>query len=469
MKNIIAQLAANNQVTIRYYDRPNCLKSKSTGDLSAQKDIHALGRIQQKLEDIDKVLSHGCKEYEHENKFDLYDNRNLFGRDRVPALPGGASSNTVVSTPARATDTSGIIEYFNPESSRIVQTNYKELTERKRSYLDIIKKSQHTTKKERCWGKVQTVKKFTRNAKQKILEAGAVVDKHTKKGSQYELTLTIPGSGVDVYDVVARYSGYLVNRITQIIRRLEAKGHHVFWFFVWEHQKRGALHMHWCICVNSSPSESESLCRKIRAKWFDLLEELSVKTAIDLFKKKGFMGTWRYSPSMWQSNIAVVRKSVAAYFSKYMSKTYETSRFNRSRRERQEALRKKYPNRVEYARVISLCPSRYWGCGSRVKHLCRRYRVNVPFSISSEEESRFVADAVSEWLGEISDKLTKVSRTFKKVATDTGFIYCRGWEIKIWFKASVMDDVLRMFERMRACEQRKVDGIGAVLSLGEYY
>lgn len=468
MKNIVAQLAANNQITLRYYSRPNCLKSKNPGDLTAQKDTYALARIQQKLENIDKILSHECKEYEHQNDFDIYGDRNLFERIDLPDLHQVRKASSYVSVLGTASNISGVIEYFDPESSRVVQTNYKELAERKRFYLDIIKKSQHTTKKPRPWGKVQTVKKFTRNAKQKILEAGAVVDRHCDSDSRYELTLTVPGSGIEVYDAVSRYSGYIVNRMAQVIRRLEAKGWDILWFYVWEHQKRGALHQHWCISMPNQPRMAEWLCRQLRLKWFDLLEELSVKTGIDLFQKRGFSGTWRHSPEVWQSNIALVRKSVAAYFSKYLSKNCETTRFNRERRQRQEALRKKHPDRVEYARVISLCPSRYWGCGSRVKQLCRRYRVDVPFRISSEKEGKFIADAILQWAGEVSDKLTKVSRTFKKVAADTGFVYCRGWEIKIWFEADVIDDVLRMFRRLRACEQRKTDGIGAILSMGEY-
>lgn len=468
LKTIIAQLRANNQVTIRYVDRPNCLRSKEQGDLSDDTEKVQTGKLIQKCEDINTILNSTQTEEYAEN----YSNQYLLGfsdaGDSLYHLSKRAELHKGKPKRFRVCHLDTEIEYFDTDELRVVKRTRSELCERKASILDIIKKSQQVKKKERCWGKIQSIKKFTLNAKQKILEAGSVVDMHTEKGSQYELTLTVPGSGVDVYDAVARYSGYIVNRMTQVIRRLEAKGVPVYWFFVWEHQKRGALHMHWCIAVPGYPMVADYLCRQLRAKWFNLLHELSEKTHIDLFKKRGFSGTWRNNPEMWQSNIAPVRKSVAAYFSKYLSKNCETSRFNRDRREKRAALRKNNTNNVGLARVVSLCPSRYWGCGYRVKHLCKRYRVDVSFRISSRKEGDFVSEVIREWIGELSPETTQVSRTFKKVASDTGFIYCKGWEQKIWFESAVMEDMLRTFKRLRSNQERKKDGIGALLAIGEF-
>lgn len=465
MKTILAQIRANNQITLRYVSRPNCLAERNLGDSSAERENLFLAKDHKRVQRAYALIKDASTTYMHDNartydvKGDIKDFYQgagkvgeIYSLDKYKGL-----CCTIPKTITYKEVTNG--------KCRTVEKSVFELVAERRATLDVIKKSQHSKKRVRPWGKVQTIKKFTLNAKQKILEAGAVVDMHTTKDSRFMLTLTVPGSGVDVYDAVARYSGYMVNRLTQIIRRWEKMGVPVHWFFVWEHQKRGALHMHWCIAIDDSPGMSAMLCDEIRTKWFELLEELSVKTSIDLFKKKGYLGTWRYSPEIWQGDIQPITKSVAAYFSKYATKTYETSRFNRERRERQETLRKKYPDRAKYARVISYCPSRYWGSGSRVKQLCKRYRVDICFGVASRKEGDFIASIISKWASEISSKLTEVTRSFKKAAPDTGFIYCSGWETKLWFDGSVMPDMLRLFRRLRSNQERKADAIGAVLSL----
>lgn len=468
MKNIITQLRANNQVTVRYIDRPNCYAPKNQGDLSGQVESTRIAYMQRETERIYAKIRGASTEYVHDNSgnFDVCADKKLH-------YSGAGKIGEIFSMSrykGNACTIPDIVRYKRIVEGRVelVEQTPHELDLRRKATLDIIKKSQQRPRKPRPWGLPQTVKKFTRNAKQKILEAGAVVDRHTTPDSRFMITLTVPGSGIDVYDAVARYSGYMVNRLTQIIRRWEAKGVRVYWFFVWEHQKRGALHMHWCLTVDNSPAMSRILCKQIRAKWFDLLEELSVKTGIDLFRKRGLSGTWRHTPEVWQADIQLIEKSVAAYFSKYLSKNCETSKYNRDRRDRQETLRKKYPDRVEYARVISLCPSRYWGCGSRVKQLCKRYRVDVCFAVASRQEGDYVASFISKWLAEISDKLTEVRRSFKKVAPDTGYEYCKGWESKTWFDPDVMPEVLRLFRRLRKNQARKVDAIGALLDLDSF-
>ena len=465
MKTIITELTANNQVAIRYVNRPDCLPPRNLGDLSRERDAEYIANLYQKVEDIDKVLSNSQVEETYINKRTYIQETiktisDFIGANREDIHYEERSKYTKLVLPDK-------IKYFDidGEFPLEVEVTTKELISRRRAHLDIIKKSQQRVKRERSWGKLQTDKTLTRNARQKILEAGAVIDKHVGTSNSFELTLTLPGSGWDAYDVISRWSGYIVNRLTQIIRRAEQKGVEVHWFFVWEHQKRGALHMHWCVAVESDWRVANLLCLELRAKWFELLEELSVKTGIDLFKKRGFSGTWRHSPEVWQYNIARVRKSVAAYFSKYCGKHGDIDRLNTRRREHQKRIAEKYPNSPDSARVYSLSPTRYWGCALRTKRLCAQYRVTIRFDIFSPREGDLVYKIIRGWLADLSDGLTEVSRGFKKVAPDTGFIYCSGWERKIWFDSAVMDGVLRLFKRIRACKERKIDVIGALLDL----
>ena len=462
LKTIITELTANNQVVFRYVNRPNCLPGKNPADLTAQKEQEHLGRQQVKVETINTVLRNCIPVYEHRNYAYLpsgKDSRRGYCASVIPPSDGQLFVQPV-KYPACKID--GLIEYFDTDELKAVKTTYRCLLTARQRHLDIIKKSQQSKKHERSWGKLQKDKTFTRNAKQKILEAGAVVDRHVGKKNSYMLTLTVPGSGWDVYDQISRWSGYLINRLTQIIRRIEAKGVPVHWFFVWEHQKRGALHMHWCIAVPNDWKAANLVCLELRAKWFALLEELSVKTMTDLFKKRGFSGTWRHSPEIWKADIARVKKSVGAYFSKYVSKN-ANNQFSNSRRRAYEKRKSDInPDMADSARVYSLSPTRYWGCSMRVKRLCAEYRVSVSFNVASAREGSLLCEIIYEWIDYLSLGCQKVSRYFKKVAPDTGFIYCKGWEVKAWFKESVMPQILNLYRVLRdnrAVFRDAVDGV----------
>lgn len=472
MKKILAQLTANNQVLIRYTNRPNCLSPKSQSDLTAQKETEVLGRYQQKIEDLAAIITRGCKEYDHLNYSYVDVSRLASVGTSISAFPPRTEAFNVVPVRLPACRLDGVIEYYDTDELRVKKSTYRLLSSARKSLLDIISKSQHPPKKHSTWGQKQSIKRFTSSAKQKILEAGAVIDKHVGVSNSYELTLTVPGSGWDVYNVVSRWSGWIVNRMTQVVRRLGKKGIPCYWFFVWEHQKRGALHQHWCIAIPDEPMLCDWVCRQLRAKWFDLLEELSVKTGIDLFKKRGLSGTWRNSPGVWQSSITPVRKSVAAYFSKYCSKNVRTSDYNNRRRAYQTSKNVVGDNKNDKCGVASLCPSRYWGSSSRVKRLCDYYRVTICFDLADSREGDFICKTIRGWLSIVSDKLTEVSRRFKAVAPDTGFVYCSGWEQRIWFEANVMNRIHAMFQRIHASarlhgcnEGITSDSLGLILDL----
>lgn len=465
MKSIIAQVTANNQVLLRYVDRPDCLRSKSAGDLTAEKRTKHLGKHQQEIERIHAMLSHGCEVNMHNNSIVTEEQLCLFKDTTNINLNKNTQKRVNVSAPA--CDLTAQIECaeITDDNVFISKTSYSELSERKRVLLDIMKKSQHRAKKERNWGKQQSVKRFTRNAKQRILEAGAVVDKKCSKEATYELTLTIPGSGIEVYDVVARWSGWIINRMTQIIRRLEAKGHEIYWFFVWEHQKRGALHSHWCIACPDDSELSRKVCQVLRAKWWELLQELSDREGVDLFKNNGYSKSWRDSPEVWQSNIAVIRKSVAAYFSKYCSKNVDTSKYNRARRDYEKANRQRYPDRFSKVRAITLCPSRYWGSGYQVKRACAQSRVVIRFNIFNRSEGDYIRKTIIDWCNQLSVKVCQVERTFKTVDAKTGFIYARGWETRLWFNPHTFELIIALFKRIHADKSRCMDAVGYLCSM----
>lgn len=463
MKKIIARLSANNQLSLKYSSRPNCLSGKEQGDLTAQKNLEYQAKLHHRIHAINQSLTHACKEYAHINT--ILGDMSARATEHVTEyeiIQGGGLIQKVEAPACYIPDTLEWVEIQDgvPE---IVKTTYRCLTSEKKRLLDIIEKSQQPSKTDRIWGKPQSLKRFTINAKQHILEAGAVVDRDCGRDNSFELTLTVPGSGYDVYRIVSEWSGWIVNRQTQVIRRLEAKGVEVYWFFVWEHQKRGALHQHWCIAVPDDPMMADYICRQIRKKWWQLLAELSEKTLIDLFRKKGSFGTWRDTPSVWQSSVSPIEKSVAAYFAKYASKNVQTSKYNQKRRETLARADKSKLNRTRQNPVFALCPSRYWGANMRIKSRADELSVNISFDVPDAASGSYIAECISKWIASISDKYREVSRVFRICAPDTGFVYCEGWEQRCWFNSEVYDIVRLIMLRIKSSPLRKKDALGAIL------
>lgn len=238
--------------------------------------------------------------------------------------------------------------------------NIDTLEARAATLLDITKKSQRPSSHAN-WGKAQKPKAFGSNARHRILESGAVIDRAKPKSSTYELTLTLPGSTPEAIKAVADWSGWIVNRQLQSIRRID-KSIRPWWFFVWEFQKRGALHQHWCIAADT-PEMAYSIAMEIRQLWYKCLHELLDKAGVDCYARKGF-GTWRDSPKQWQWHCQAIKKSVAAYFSKYTSK--EGANVRREQR---------------YTRTGKIhYPSRWWGSSAEVKLGVKEWRIEGSLS-----------------------------------------------------------------------------------------
>jgi hypothetical protein len=243
--------------------------------------------------------------------------------------------------------------------------NIDTLEARAATLLDITKKSQRPPS-HASWGKAQRPKAFGSNARHRILESGAVIDRAKPRNSTYELTLTLPGGTPEAIKAVADWSGWIVNRQLQSIRRIE-KSIRPWWFFVWEFQKRGALHQHWCIAADT-PEMAYNTAMEIKQIWYKCLHELLDKAGVDCYARKGF-GTWRESPKRWQWHCQAIKKSVAAYFSKYTSK--EGANVRREKR---------------YTRIGKIhYPSRWWGSSAEVKLGVKQWRVSAKISGLSRE------------------------------------------------------------------------------------
>lgn len=244
------------------------------------------------------------------------------------------------------------------------------------AFLDITCESQEHDKKPLLdkrsriprWGRVNRKTVFTSKARHTLLEAGAVVDKGSSLANCRFLTLTIPGSSFSGFKAVARWSGFLVNRLTQIIRDSRHSAY-IGSFFCWEFQNRGALHLHWLICDFSQSSQLliHNLALKLRDAWYNLLFviESKEKNKVDLF------GKWRNCKDIWNKGniIQTPRKSVAAYLCKYASKEHASS-----------------IDSMKGKSSFDFYPSRWWGCNQIIRKKIKEWQFDSSFDCASEKE-----------------------------------------------------------------------------------
>ena len=217
---------------------------------------------------------------------------------------------------------------------------------------------------------------------QKLRECGAAIDLMQERhgGAARIVTLTLVGDTHEAFECLAANSWYMVNRITQFIRRNYGKD--AYWFFVWEHQKRGALHLH--ICVWHAIANKAARCGVLLVgAWYAALRDLEAATGIDMFVRRDGK---TYTPKRkWQSRNEPMRKSAGGYFSKYAAKASK-----KEERKHIEKLAQKYP------------PSRFWGSSQSVKDLIKENTFVYQFESHKSEESAKIYEEVREVLSQFN-------------------------------------------------------------------
>lgn len=212
------------------------------------------------------------------------------------------------------------------------------------------------------------IKRFGNVQAQKIHECGAAMEMEMLDPSYCHVTtLTLPANNHAAFECLAAYSGYAVNRLFQPIRRDYADCNK--WFFVWEYQKRGALHLHIAHYHHCQIIGAE-IGQKLIDTWHKILCDISDNSGIWLLSDrcKG-----DYELKSWYQHLSQpMRKSVAGYFSKYAAKANQNEENNYIRK-----FSEMYP------------PSRFWGSSSQIKaivkshhfHNCRDYTESKDFMI----------------------------------------------------------------------------------------
>ena len=155
--------------------------------------------------------------------------------------------------------------------------------------------------------------KFGADAKNTLLRAGGALDTVCQKPHYYVmLTGTLPGGTPEAMQAIADESHWIVDALGKWLRKYYKSE---YWFYVWELQTRGALHIHWCVYL----PDTYTRCRLLWNwwnKWLSILQTVQEKTGVDLWRRKD--GSYHHrGHSVLQADAQTVYRSVAAYLAGY--------------------------------------------------------------------------------------------------------------------------------------------------------
>lgn len=255
--------------------------------------------------------------------------------------------------------------------------------------LAIIRKSQDLQKSQ----KPNRPKSFTQAAGQKLRECGAAIDHLVSKPQDcYTITLTLAGDTPEAFAALAANTAFAVNYLFQPLR--DQYANQCYWFFVWEYQARGALHMHIAL-YHPNLETTEYLANWIYARWHLVLQKIEKRTGVDMYVRKD-RKTYT-APDKYHRYIAPVKRSLGAYFSKYAGKTESKNNW----------YCKKYPL------------SRFWGSSLNLKKLIKS--LSLDFVLKSHESE--IIEAM------VADILLRLCRADISIKSDYDFDIRKGTNV----------------------------------------
>jgi hypothetical protein len=158
------------------------------------------------------------------------------------------------------------------------------------------------------------------------------------------VTLTLPHDNPDTYEALARQSSYVVNRLSQYLRNNYPEGIYAR-CGAWEYQKRGALHYHLYLGIqsefwdyfllnenafslhgcNTNPSQFPmdlmgAFRSRIASEWEKILDSIGDIYSLEMIKPEYRGRILDYSDLGRRfANCQIVEKSVSAYLSGYLT------------------------------------------------------------------------------------------------------------------------------------------------------
>lgn len=165
------------------------------------------------------------------------------------------------------------------------------------------------------WGGLPKQKDVSRKTLKQTKEIAAALELEYGRENLRFLTWTLPASTQAAYEVIARWSSWIIDVYSKRFTRL--LGSDYARLQVYEYQKRGALHCHMVIGSQQGIEKLDDV--SFQGMHCEILDYLSEKTGVDLYERKGG-GSWKDKKEVVRADCQKIEKSVTAYLGKYLSK-----------------------------------------------------------------------------------------------------------------------------------------------------
>jgi hypothetical protein len=166
------------------------------------------------------------------------------------------------------------------------------------------------------WGELPKMRRWSHRAKNRLALRAAALDDLYSPSSTNKTCLyfvgTLPGSTPASIEALAKWSGWVVNTLTQWLRDHGLE----HYFLVWEYQARGALHLNLC-CGSFDLDLLQRLRVAFKGRWISLLQQIGQFEGIDMFERANG-GSWADIPDQVQAYSQFIYQSVVSYLSGYV-------------------------------------------------------------------------------------------------------------------------------------------------------
>lgn len=235
------------------------------------------------------------------------------------------------------------------------------------------------------WGGLPKNSKFSRYGRRTLLRVGGVFKSRDMEPQKTVfLTGTLPASTDEAFKTIAQYSAYIVHRLKAWVnKRVRTQ----LDFYVWEHQKRGALHLHYAVYVPDD-DVANKLIKDFPQQWVRLLTNVGELSGVDMFDTgRGY--SWLPGEAAKNQYAQRVELDVSRYLAKYVSKG--------GRGDTADADESRY------------CPSRWYGVSRPLLELLRKLTIEHLYHTVSLREAHQKLEDVNGFLASLSD----VCHTYK--------------------------------------------------------
>ena len=176
------------------------------------------------------------------------------------------------------------------------------------------------------YGRKPKLTEFSLYGRRKIVRAGALIGLEDKRHSTLFLTGTLPGGTDDALTAISEYSAWIVHELLTHLPRMARVGvNDCKFMWVWEWQKRGALHLH-AVCEFPSRDAAERVYDGFKGLWIRILETVGRKASCDIASRKN-AGTNAGNYDIWRTRAEWARKNPSRYLAKYVAKTKRSAKF----------------------------------------------------------------------------------------------------------------------------------------------